>query len=287
MSTESRVVDPHIHLWQREDGRAIWIRDGIAAMARDFSLADFREESAAARLGVEGVHIVQASATHEETEAFLRMSRDEPFIRGVVGWVDLEDDAERIGARLDRFASLGHLSGIRAYSPRAFDISWMELPAVRQGLGVLAARGLPVDALANCTQLAALAEALHGLDDLVVVLNHGGRPFVMTGDLAGWREEVERLAARPGTVCKLSGLVERAGVEWQAATLKPYVGALLKSFGPERLIYASNWPVMRLMSTYARWLDTLQDLMGEFGLTGAEREAILAGNARRIYERAG
>lgn len=285
MSAERLVIDPHIHLWQLNDGRAIWIREGIAAMAREFSLDDFCEESAAARLGVEGVHIVQASATHEETEAFLRASREEPFIRGVVGWVDLEDDAGRLGETLDRFAALGHLSGIRAYSPRAFDIAWLAQPAVRRGLGVLAARGLPVDALANCTQLAELAEALTGLDDLLVVLNHGGRPFVMTGDLGDWRLEIERLAARPGTVCKLSGLVERAGVEWQAATLKPYVGALLETFGPERLIYASNWPVMRLMSTYARWLDTLEDLMDEFGLTQAERHAILAGNAQRVYER--
>lgn len=285
MSAERSVIDPHIHLWQQDDGRAIWIREGIAAMARDFSLDDFRQESAAARLGVEGVHVVQASATLEETEAFLRASHEEPFIRGVVGWVDLEDDAGRLGATLDRFAALGHLSGIRAYSPRAFDIAWLAQPQVRRGLGVLAARGLPVDALANCTQLAELAEALTGLDDLVVVLNHGGRPFVMTGDLGDWRLEIARLAARPGTVCKLSGLVERAGVEWQAATLKPYVGALLETFGPERLIYASNWPVMRLMSTYARWLDTLEDLMDAFGLGANEREAILAGNARRIYER--
>lgn len=285
MSAERPVIDPHIHLWQRNDGRTLWIREGIAAMARDFSLADFQEESEAARLGVEGVHIVQASATHEETEAFLRASREDPFIRGVVGWVDLEDDAGRLGATLDRFSALGHLSGVRAYSPRAFDITWMALPAVRRGLGVLAARALPVDALANCTQLGELADALAGLDDLTVVLNHGGRPFVMTGDLGDWRPAIERLAARPGTMCKLSGLVERAGVEWQAATLKPYVGALLETFGPERLIYASNWPVMRLMSTYARWLDTLETLMAEFGLTGAEREAILSGNARRVYER--
>ena len=285
MTPVRSVIDPHIHLWSLSDGRDIWIRERIEALSRDFSLADFHAQSGRARLAVEGVHVVQASATVEETAHYLEEGRRDPFIRGVVGWVDLEDDPGRLGETLDRLAATGHLSGIRAYPRREFDIGWLALPAVQRGLSLLARRGLPVDALANCTQLAALREALAPLDDLVAVVNHSGRPFVMTGNLTGWREDIAALAARPRTWCKLSGLVERAGVEWTAATLRPWVGALLDTFGPERLIYASNWPVMTLMSTYARWLDTLDALLDEFGLDAGERAAIFRDNAMAVYER--
>ncbi len=280
------VIDPHIHLWSLEDGREIWIRERIEALSRDFGLADFHAQSTRARLDVEGVHVVQASATVSETEHFLRAGQRNPFIRGVIGWVDLEDDAGRLGETLDRLAGMGRLSGIRAYPRREFDIEWLDLPAVRQGLAVLCERDLPVDALANCTQLARLRSALDGHDALVAVVNHGGRPFVMTGDLTGWREDIAALAERPRTYCKLSGLVERAGVEWTADTLKPWIGALLETFGPDRLIFASNWPVMTLMSTYARWLDTLDGLLHGFGLSEDECARIYRGNAQAVYERA-
>ena len=285
MSDGRSVIDPHIHLWRLGDGRDIWIRERIEALSRDFGLAEFHAQSGRARLCVEGVHVVQASATVAETEEFLVAGQHDPFIRGVVGWVDLEDDTGRLGETLDRLMGLGPLSGIRAYPRREFDIGWLSLPAVRRGLGVLAGRGLPMDALANCTQLAALRSALDPLEELVAVVNHGGRPFVLTGDLRGWREDIAALAARPRTYCKLSGLVERAGVEWQAETLKPWVGALLETFGPGRLIFASNWPVMTLMSTYARWLDTLDDLLDGFGIGADDRRAIYRDNAIAVYER--
>jgi len=273
------IIDAHIHTWRLNDGKRIWIRDKIAALQRDFSMADF--EAASAGLGVASAIIVQAAADTGETASLVEEYRHDPRVAGIIGWLDL--GAEDIAAHAARYVATDKVCGVRAHPPRQFDMAWLASAKVRRGLRACADAGIPVDFLVNCTQLVELRSILEPLPGLVSVLDHGGRPFVMTGDTATWRRDIGELAKVPGCYCKLSGLAERAGVEWNAETLKPWIGGLLETFGPKRLIFASNWPIMTLMASPTYWLDALHGILDGFGVSADEKAMILSGNARSVY----
>jgi L-fuconolactonase len=148
---------------------------------------------------------------------------------------------------------------------------------------ILTAKQVPIDYLVNCTQLVAFLRVFDAVPGVCAVLDHGARPFVMTGDTRGWEQDIKDLARNTDCYCKLSGLAERAGVEWNTETLKPWVAILLETFGPERLIFASNWPIMSLMATPQIWLDCLISIFDELGVNADDRGLIFQGNAGNIY----
>ena len=118
---------------------------------------------------------------------------------------------------------------------------------------------------------------------LRLVLNHGGRPLVMTGLLEPWRSEIRAFARETSAVVKCSGLVERAGLEWSIASLKPYVATLLDAFGPSRTMFATNWPIMTIGARYELWVDTLLEILNDLGLSGQERADLMWRTAARHY----
>lgn len=273
------IVDAHIHTWRINDGKRIWIRDKIAALHRDFSLDDF--EAMSSGCNVEAAIVVQAAANSDETDALIDQYQSEDRVAGIIGWLDLA--ADDIEERAARYAQRPKLCGIRAHPPRQFDMSWLMSAPVQRGLRAMADQSIPVDFLVNCTQLADFKRTLEPLEGLTAVLDHGGRPFVMTGDTAAWARDIADLAKNTDCRCKLSGLAERAGVEWTMETLKPWVAVLLETFGPERLVFASNWPIMTLMARPANWLDALTRILDDFGVSEADRAMIFAGNAKAVY----
>lgn len=275
------IVDAHVHLWRREDSDGIWIARKIDSLARDFTRDELHRHCVAA--GVDHVIVVQAAASEAETRALLALAARDSFILGVVGWVDLEQDPGAIAAVLDEMLEIGPLLGIRAQPPQAFDRTWLDSPRCRAAFGTLARRGLPVDLLANCDQLDAVRDLARAVPEARLVLNHGGRPYVMTGDTGAWARDIAQLAREPGMVCKLSGLIERAGVEWTAAGLRPWIATLLETFGCERLIFASNWPVLNTMGSYAGWWAALAETLDHLGVDSAGRAALLGGTAAQVY----
>jgi L-fuconolactonase len=124
---------------------------------------------------------------------------------------------------------------------------------------------------------------LRAFPGLRVVLNHGGRPAVMTGQLEPWATEIRAFARETAAVVKCSGLVERAGVEWSRASVRPYVETLLDAFGPERTMFATNWPVSTISSRYDLWVDTLAGILDDAGMAAGDRDAIMGGTAARHY----
>ncbi len=212
----------------------------------------------------------------------LGLAAASPTVAGVVGWVDFTAaDAADVIADL---ASDPLLVGFRPMVQDIPDDDWLLRPDLAPAFRALVVHGLVFDALALPRHLSRLLVVVDRHPDLAVVIDHGAKPFIKDGRLDPWRADMAALAARPNVVCKLSGLVTEAGPDWSVETLRPYVDHLLAVFGPERLLWGSDWPVVNLAGGYDRWREASLVLLA--GLTEAERAALLGGNAARLYLRA-
>lgn len=274
-------IDAHVHFWVLGETHNIWSAKKIGGLQHDFTpdmLAPLCEAA-----GIDGVVVVQAATDTRETEYMVRLARESDFIKGVIGWLDLESNAATLRAAIEQQRDIPKLCGIRAHPPKEFDPSWFTDPAILNSYRVIAAEGVPVDFLANCTQLEPICDLFAAVPEMTAILNHGGRPFVMTGDLRQWRIDMKRIASETSAYIKVSGLVERAGVEWNTDTLRPWVEAMLEDFGCERLIFSSNWPVMTLMSTYDLWWASLNEIAEDAGVTASDKDMLFGGTAAKVY----
>lgn len=278
VTTPSLRIDAHHHLWRLDRGDYGWLTPALAPIYRDFELADLRPLLAGA--GIDATVLVQAAPTVAETEYLLRVAQDcEGLVRGVVGWVDLA--ASDAIATLERLAREPTLKSIRPMLQDLPDPEWILREDVGRTLSALPRLGLRFDALVKAPQLSALLRLVERHPDLRIVIDHGGKPAIAAGEWEPWAHRISALARNPRVECKLSGLVAEAGPDWTADTLRRYVDHLLGCFGPRRLLWGSDWPVVNLAGGYRRWLDATAELLTDLPVD--EREAILGGNARRFY----
>ena len=164
------------------------------------------------------------------------------------------------------------------------DDGWLLRNDLRPAFEALIRHRLVFDALVHPRHLWRLTELVDRYPTLSVVVNHGAKPAIHVGELGAWRRDIAALAARRGTVCKLSGLVTECGRgDRSPARLRPVVDHLLHCFGPDRLLWGSDWPVVNLAGGYDEWMATATELLA--GLESAERNAVFGGNAERIYLR--
>lgn len=275
-------IDSHQHLWRLDRGDYGWLTPALEAIHRDFAPADLAPLLAAH--DIDATILVQAAPTEAETRFLLETAAATPFIAGVVGWADFA--APDAPARIAALAADPLLVGLRPMAQDIPDPHWLARPDLAPAFAALREHNLVFDALVKLPQIPALLALLEREKELPVVIDHGAKPdLTSTGvagaDLAGWRDGIARLAAKPNTVCKLSGLVTEAGPDWTDATLAPAVAHLLACFGPERLLWGSDWPVTTLRAPYAEWLAAAERLTAP--LSDAERAAIFGGNAARVY----
>ncbi|MET8230661.1 amidohydrolase family protein [Micromonospora sp. NPDC005298] len=276
------IVDAHHHLWVRARHPQPWIDpDTMAAIDADFTPVDLAPVARAA--GVTQTIVVQSVATRTETPELLGIAADDPLITGVVGWIDLT--AVDVADRLDRLrAGRGgeRLVGIRHLVQSEPDPAYLDRPDVRGGVAAVGAAGLTFDLLVRDHQLPAATRLVRDLPGTRFVLDHLGKPTLGRADLGDWPRDLRALAAEPNTTAKLSGLVtEVDGPTWTTADLRPAVEHALDVFGPDRLMFGSDWPVCLLASSYQRWVDALADLLAPLG--DDERAAIWRRTARRAY----
>lgn len=275
-------VDAHHHLWDVTARAHRWLAEpAMEPLRRAFTPADLA--AVAEPAGVTGTVLVQVLAEVAETREFLAVAAATPLVAGVVGWVDLTagDVAETLDALRDGPGGR-QLVGIRHLVQDEPDPDWLARPDVRRGLRAVAAAGLRYDLLTRPHQLPAAIDTVRALPELTFVLDHLSKPPIATDELEPWASRLRELATAPNVVAKLSGLVTEAEWAcWTAKHLRPYVAAALEAFGPDRLMFGSDWPVCLLASSYQRWADTAEELLAE--LSEPEREAIFAGTARRTY----
>ena len=279
------IIDAHHHLWDPGARRHAWL-DPLPALRRPFTLQEFT--GLAAAHGVTGSVLVQVLPSAAETAEFLALAGAGTLVAGVIGWADLTapDVADQV-ARLRALPGGDRLAGIRHLVQDEPDPDWLDRPDVRRGLRALGEAELAYDLLVRPGQLPAAIRAARDLAGVRFVLDHGGKPEIARGRLEPWGSLVAELARQPNVACKLSGLVTEAGprwsmARWSAARIGPYAGRLIEAFGPDRLMFGSDWPVCTLAASYGEVLDLAVALLsGHLGSAGME--AVLGGNAVRIY----
>ena len=275
------IIDAHHHLWDPAVGDYPWLTDELAVIRRRFGpddLAPLLQESE-----VSGTMLVQTRSSVDETREFLATAAATPFIRGVVGWVDLTDPA--IG---DNLAALragpggDRLVGIRHQVHDERDAEWLARDDVRRGIAAVADADLAYDLLVRSRELPAAYALVASMPDARFVVDHLAKPPIRTGVLHPWADLVSAWADLPNASWKLSGLVTEADWEdWTPDDLVPYVDHVLSTIGPDRLIFGSDWPVCTLAASYAQVVEAARLVTGRCSDT--ERDAIFAGNAWRVY----
>lgn len=275
------IVDAHHHFWDPGEADYPWLTDDLAVIRRRFGPDDLAPELAVT--GVEATVLVQTRSSQDETADFLALAAAIPFIAGVVGWVDLTEPtvADAI-AELRAGPGGQHLVGIRHQVHDERDAGWLQRGDVMRGIRAVGAAGLAYDLLLRPRELPAALELAQRLPDTRFVIDHLAKPPIATGDVASWRSRIDVFAPLEHVACKVSGLVTEADwSSWTAADLQPFVDLAIDVFGPERLLFGSDWPVCLLAATYPQVVGTAGTLLE--GLSDDELAAVMGGNAARIY----
>jgi L-fuconolactonase len=273
-------IDAHHHLWDLAVRDQPWTHD-LPAIHRSFSLDDLRPELDAA--GIDRTVVVQTITVDEETPELLALAAHQPVIAGVVGWADLTSPAvaDRI-AELKALPGGDRLVGIRHQVQEEPDPRWLARPEVITGLRSLADHGVVYDLLIIPEQLPAAIEAVRTVPEATFVLDHAAKPAIATSGYDEWHPGFAELATLPNVAVKLSGLVTEADHDhWTVAGIEPYARAVIEDFGPERVMFGSDWPVCKLAGGYAGVLEVVDSVIAD--LSEGERELIMGGTATRWY----
>jgi L-fuconolactonase len=270
-------IDAHHHVWTLARGDYGWLTPALTPIYRDFHLSDLAPHLAAA--GIQGTILVQAAPTEAETRFLLDVAEKADLVHGVVGWIDF--DAEDALARIDALAAPNLLVGLRPMVQDIPDDDWLLGSHLAPLLAAMAAHDLVFDALVLPRHLPRLTQVVSRHPELEFVLDHFGKPRLASGDIADWRHDIAHLAAQPNVVCKLSGLVTEAAKDWQDADLRAAVDHALACFGPQRMLWGSDWPVVNLAGGYDKWFAAAETLLAD--LSAAEKAAVFGGNAARVY----
>ena len=282
------VIDAHLHLWNTERLPYEWLqRPENAAINRTFGVEDFR--SRAARAGVDRAVLVQAADTAADTEAMFEIASGHPEIAGVVAWVPLHRPDEA-AIQLDQLAARPGFAGIRNLIHDQPDPDWLLRPLVGEGLALLEQQGIPFDVISvlprHLRHVPVLSERYPALRMVLDHLAHpplGGADPVGPGswtDAAHWGELITAAARNPLVFAKVSGLYP-PDPSWTAEDLRSVVEFAFELFGPDRLMFGSDWPVAELGGGYVKMRTELGKLFDQ--LSAPERDAILSTTATRFY----
>jgi L-fuconolactonase len=271
------IIDAHQHFWDPARGDYGWLKPDNP-IHRVYAPADLRplmDET-----GVDATILVQAAPTPAETDYMLGIARDTPWVLGVVGWIDLEasDAADEVRRR----AADPLFLGVRPMLQDLADPGWILQPALDAALTAIAAEGLVFDALILSHQIAAITQLTKRYPQLSIVLDHAAKPHLGEADaMAKWALAMETLARQPNVTCKVSGLLTEVQPGGSRDDVARAIGALFDLFGPQRLLWGSDWPVLTLAGDYQGWFELAREAVAakDSGAPGA----VMGGNAQRIY----
>ncbi|PZR33290.1 amidohydrolase [Caulobacter segnis] len=270
------LIDAHQHFWRIGQNDCVWPTPDLAAIHRDFGPEDLR---AAAGPDLVGAVTVQSQPSDADTDWLLQLAQDEPLVLGVVGWVDLL--SPRAPERIAALAAHPKFKGVRPMLQNLPDDAWIARPDLAPAIDVLVAHDLSLDALVFTRHLPHLLSLATRRPDLRIVIDHGAKPPIAQDAFDDWAEAMSRLAALPQVHCKLSGLLTEARPDQAPEAIAPYAEKLIALFGPDRLMWGSDWPVVNLAANYADWRDQARgfaDLQAP-----AVAQAVFADVARRFY----
>ncbi len=272
-------IDSHHHLWAINDTDYVWMSEEHAAIRRDFLSADL--EAVLDDSGIDGSVAVQARQMVGETEFLLAIADATPRIKAVVGWVPLGENGGE--PWLEKFSAHPKLRGVRHVVHDEPDDDFILRPDFNAGIRNLAKYRLLYDILIFWKHLPQTIEFVDMHPDQPFVVDHIAKPRIAAGNFdSEWAEGIRELAKREHVSCKVSGmLTEVRGETWDLDLLRPYFETVYEAFGPQRVMFGSDWPVCLLRSSHAGWTGICRNLTEP--LAPAEQSAFWGGNAARIY----
>lgn len=272
------IIDAHQHFWHYEPVKHAWIDDSMSVIRRDFLPDELKRIYTTHH--IDGCVAVQADQTLDETDFLLRLAKEHDFIKGVVGWADLRD--EHIDPVLEKYAASKKMKGWRHIVQGEPDPNFLIRPAFLRGISYLEKYGYTYDILVFPHQLGATLELVRNFPHQKFVIDHIAKPYIKDGFYEGWAVLMKEIAKQENVFCKLSGMITEADyAAWNPGQITPYMNLVLESFGAERIMYGSDWPVCLVAGTYAQVKNLVVDFIK--GLSQAEQEAIMGTNAISFY----
>lgn len=272
-------IDSHQHFWRYSPDTHNWIGDDMAVLKRDFMPPDLEE--LLVQNGFEGCVAVQASSSEQETDFLLDLAHQYNFIRGVVGWVDLQ--SEQLEERLAHYTRFNRLVGMRHLVQDESDDQFLGRPKFLQGVKLLQQYDLTYDMLVYEQQLPATLQFVAQLPDVRLVVDHIAKPKIARQELSPWQENIRSLAKYPNVYCKLSGMVTEADWEqWRPEDITPYLDVVTDAFGIDRLMIGSDWPVCLLAAPYRAVIALVDQYFA--GFSSDEKNKIYGQNATDFYQ---
>ncbi|MEM9754739.1 MAG: amidohydrolase family protein [Pseudomonadota bacterium] len=273
------AIDAHQHFWQPARGDYTWMPMDNETLARPYGPADLAPHLAAH--GISRSVLVQAAASVEETEYMLGIADATPSVAAVVGWVDFEDQSH--GRHLERFAAHPKFRGVRPMIQDIPDDDWMLRDDVQWAYEALIDLDLTFDALGFPGHLENFYKILRRYPKMRVVIDHCMKPQIRhhsAETFAAWADGIGRIAADTAACCKFSALVTECD-GWSLEKLRPYAAHILNVFGPDRVMWGSDWPVCRLEAEYSDWRTAAEALTEH--LSPSDRAHVFGGTAARFY----
>ncbi|UKJ05873.1 amidohydrolase family protein [Solitalea lacus] len=272
------IIDSHQHFWKYNTKNHAWITDEMSVIKRDFMPDDLIPLLAANM--IDGCVAVQADQTEDETHFLLNLAEEHKFIKGVVGWVDFR--SEDIDARLEYFSNFKKLKGFRHIVQAEPQEDFLLGKAFCNGIGSLKKYRFTYDLLVFPKQLPYVLSFVKLYPDQLFVVDHLAKPYIKSGKIDEWRKDIIALAQFSNVHCKLSGMVTEANwSNWKTIDFKPYVDVVLESFGIDRVMFGSDWPVSLLAASYDQCYELLHNLTHH--LSSNEKDKLWGTNATQFY----
>jgi L-fucono-1,5-lactonase len=272
------MIDSHQHFWQVGRFDYPWMSADLGVLYRDYlpnDLAPILE-----RNSITQTVVVQASNSVAESQWLLELADANDFVAGVVGWVDLT--SAQVETQLDELSAHPKFKGVRHLVESEPNDDWLVQPAVLSGLHKLSTRGLSYDLLVHTRHLKHVTRVAESCPELALVVDHLAKPPIARHEIKEWSGALGPVAGYPNVHGKLSGLVTEANWQsWQIDDLRPFVDCALEIFGPDRMMFGSDYPVCLLAASYDRVLDAFQQLLKD--LNDTDRDKIFCTNATRFY----
>jgi len=271
-------IDAHNHFWKFDPVRDNWITEEMSAIRRDFMPADFLP--VLQQHGFDGCIVVQSDQSEKENDFQLKNAAQYDFIKGVVGWVDLQ--SPQVEERLTYYRSFPAMKGFRHILQGEADRALMLKPAFKQGVSLLEKYGFTYDILIFPDQLKYAEELVAAFPRQKFVIDHIAKPDIKAGSSDNWEKGIQALADHENVFCKISGMVTEADRrQWRKEDFTPYIDTVVEAFGTDRIMYGSDWPVCQVAASYSKMLGIVSQYFSRFSAT--EQAAFFGGNASSFY----
>lgn len=273
-----RIIDSHVHFWNYDPVKHAWINDEMKSIRQSFGPADAWKNFEKAH--VEGCVAVQADTTDAETSFLCDLAESNSFIKGVIGWTDLQ--GADLQGRLEDYSNQPIIKGFREIMQGAPDEQFLTNKTFHEGIGRLQAFGFTYDVLIFHHQLPSAIRFTEKFPDQRFILDHIAKPDIKSGEWKKWKEDIREIAKNPNMYCKVSGMITEADYQrWTYQDILPYLDIVAEYFGTDRLCYGSDWPVALVAGQYEQVLNVITTFLKQ--VPDSEKEKILSGNISRFY----